>query len=98
VAIINEYLARELFPDRDPVGQFLPGETPGKRTTVVGVVKNSWLARYDQPMDGEIYLPYRQVVRFTFASTIVVRTTGNLLPWLTQSARSCGRSTPISRS
>lgn len=74
VAIINEHLARQLYPDRDAVGQFLPGEGSENRTTVIGVVKNSWLARYDEPIQGEIYLSYRQLVRFGFASTFVIRT------------------------
>ena len=74
VAIINEYLAGRLFPDRDPLGQLLPSENREKAVKVVGVVKNSWLARYDQPMEGEVYLPYRQVIRFAFALTVVVRT------------------------
>ena len=74
VAIINEYLARQLFPNRDPLGQFLPGATAEKGLTVIGVVKNSWLARYDQPMQGEIYLPYRQLVLWGFASTLIVKT------------------------
>jgi len=79
VAILNEHLARQLFPDRDPLGQYLPGGDAEKGTVVVGVVKNSWLARYDQPMEGEIYLPYRQLIRFAFALTIVVRTAGEPL-------------------
>jgi predicted permease len=74
VAVINEYLARQLYPDRDAVGQFLPGEGSENRTTVIGVVRNSWLARYDQQMEGEMYLPYRQSLRFSFACTFVLRT------------------------
>lgn len=49
--IVNEYLARELLPDRDPMGQRLPGaETP---VTMVGVAKNSWQTRYHAPVEGD---------------------------------------------
>jgi len=74
VAVINEYLAQQLFPDRDPIGQYLPSARAEKGLAVIGVVKNSWLARYDQPMEGEMYVTYRQVVRFGFASTFIIRT------------------------
>jgi len=75
VAIINEYLASHLFPDRDSLGQFLPGNKNSEQgPMIVGVVRNSWLSRYDQPMEGEVYLPYQQVIRFAFALTVVVRT------------------------
>ena len=80
VAIINEYLASHLFPDRDSLGQFLPGNKNSEQgPMIVGVVRNSWLARYDRPMEGEVYLPYRQVIRFAFALTVVVRTAGEPL-------------------
>jgi putative ABC transport system permease protein len=78
VAIINEYLARLFFPDRSPIGQFLPSDSP-KKTMVVGVVANAWHRRYDQPAAGEVYIPYRQYIFGTFLSTIVVRTSGDPL-------------------
>ena len=82
VAVINEYLAQQLFPDRDPIGQYLPSNSPEHRTAVIGVVKNSWLARYDQRMEGEMYVHYRQTLRFGFASTFIIRTDSDpgLLP------------------
>jgi putative ABC transport system permease protein len=78
VAIVNEYLARLLFPDRNPIGQFLPSDSP-KKTMVVGVVANAWQSRYDKPAAGEVYIPYRQYIFGTFLSTIVVRTSGDPL-------------------
>jgi predicted permease len=78
VAIINEYLARLFFPDRNPIGQFLPEDSPVK-VEVVGVVANAWQSRYDQPAAGEVYIPYRQHMFGTFLSTIVVRTAGDPL-------------------
>ena len=42
--VINERLAREMFPDRDPVGQFISEERPedagGPRLRVVGVLQD----------------------------------------------------------
>ncbi len=79
VAIINEYLARQLFPDRDAVGQTLPGEDSSFPLTVVGVVKNTPQMSYEHPAKGEMYLPIRQVIFGVFMSTVVVRTSGNPL-------------------
>ena len=79
VAIINEYLARHLFPDRDPVGQFLPDEEGSNEVAVVGVVKNSWQLSYNEPAKGEVFVPYRQYMFGTFLAAIVVRTSGEPL-------------------
>jgi putative ABC transport system permease protein len=78
VAIINEYLARLFFPDRNPIGQFLPSDS-ARKTMVVGVVANAWRRKYDEPAAGEVYIPYRQYIFGTFLSTIVVRTSGDPL-------------------
>ncbi|MGH9593254.1 MAG: ABC transporter permease, partial [Bryobacteraceae bacterium] len=79
VAIVNEYLARQLFPGRDPIGQFLPGEGNQKGAQVVGVVKNSWQGGYDEPIEAEVYLPYRQYIFGAFLSTFVISTSGQPL-------------------
>jgi putative ABC transport system permease protein len=78
VAIVNEYLAHQLFPNVDPVGQLLPS-ADGVHSTIVGVVKDSSQMSYEQPAKGEVYLPYQQVMFGTFMSTIVVRTAGEPL-------------------
>jgi putative ABC transport system permease protein len=78
VAIINEFLAHQLFTDIDPVGQTLHSANPDP-VTVVGVVKDSSQMSYDQPVKGEVYLPYQQVIFGTFMSTIVARTSGDPL-------------------
>lgn len=78
VAIINEFLARRFFPDRDPIGQFLPTEEDMK-VAVVGVVKNSWQLSYDEPSKGEVFIPYRQFMFGTFLARFVVRTSGDPL-------------------
>src|SRR5258708_34248622 len=79
VAILNEYLAHQMFPDRDAVGQTLPPEGSGPPATVVGVVRNANQMSYEQPAKGEIYLPYQQVMFGVFMSAVVVRTTGEPL-------------------
>ena len=76
VAIVNEFLARQLFPDRDAVGQFLPGEGRNRRE-IVGVVKNAWQLDYNEPTIGEVYLPFRQFIFGAFMSTFVLRSTAD---------------------
>ncbi|MGH9628873.1 MAG: ABC transporter permease, partial [Bryobacteraceae bacterium] len=79
VVIVNESLARHLFPNRDAVGRTLPAEGSGPVATIVGVVKDASQMSYEQAPIGEIYLPYRQVIFGVFMSTIVVRTSGEPL-------------------
>jgi predicted permease len=75
--IVNEYLAHQLFRQRDAVGQVLPGSDPP--VTVVGVVKDSSQMSYEEPAEGELYHPYQQHIFGVFLSAIVVRTTGDPL-------------------
>jgi predicted permease len=79
VAIINERLARELFPGRNAVGSRLPGQGSGDGAMVVGVVQNTPQMSYETPPSVEIYLPYTQFIFGAFMSTIVVRTSGDPL-------------------
>jgi putative ABC transport system permease protein len=80
VAIVNESLARQLFPDKSPLGQALPSEeSDAPAVRVVGVVRDTSQASYDQPAKGEIYRPIRQFIFAAFMSTIVVRTPGDPL-------------------
>lgn len=55
VLLINEALARQYFPDENPVGHVLTG-----RGTVVGVVGDVRQARLDRPAVPEIYYPVAQ--------------------------------------
>ena len=67
VAIVNEYLARHVWPNEDPIGKILengdfrPGSTePVRRLTIVGVARDSkyrWLGETPRPF---IYVPYAQ--------------------------------------
>jgi putative ABC transport system permease protein len=73
VAIINETLARRVWPGQDPVGKrFGAGRRPDAWITVVGVsadIRNTSLA--DEP-DAEFFVPYAQNPGSSMA--LVVRT------------------------
>jgi predicted permease len=76
VTIINEHLARELFPDRSPIGEHLTSESGRPGPTIVGVAKDSPQLSYELPARAELYIPYQQFIFATFMSTVVVRTEG----------------------
>ena len=79
VAILNEYLARQLFPGREAVGQRLPAAGREGAPIVVGVVRNSPQMSYEAPPKAELYRPYQQAMFGVFLSTVVVRTAGDPL-------------------
>jgi len=58
VAVVNETLARHLWPSGDPVGQRLP--LLREELTVIGVVGNTRHEGLGQDPDSEIYVPYLQ--------------------------------------
>jgi predicted permease len=76
VAIINETLSRQLFPNENPLSRKLTGAANASGPRVVGVVKDSRQRSYELPAMGEVYIPYQQYIFATFLSTIVVRTEG----------------------
>jgi putative ABC transport system permease protein len=57
VAIINENLARRLWPDRDPIGQMLQQQGG---TKVIGVVGNVRHGTLEQAGGNEMYFDFRQ--------------------------------------
>jgi putative ABC transport system permease protein len=101
VAIVNESLARQLFPDRDPIGQTMPAEDPkAPLTTVVGVVRDGSQTTFQEPVKGELYLPYSQYLFGAFLSTVVVRTSGNpiaLATILRQEVWTVDRNQPVTK-
>jgi putative ABC transport system permease protein len=76
VAIINQRLARQLFPDRNPLGEKLTAGSNAPGPVIVGVVKDTSQMSYELPPNAEVYIPYQQFIFATFMSTIVVRTEG----------------------
>lgn len=78
VGIINQHMARAMFPDRDPLEQVLR-VSASRSIRIVGVVKDAAQMSYDRPANDELYIPYRQYIFGVFMSTIVVRTSGEPL-------------------
>ena len=58
VVIINETIARQFFPNENPIGRRLLISWP--RSTIVGVVGDTRHSGLDQRVSYEIYLPYLQ--------------------------------------
>lgn len=75
VGIINQHMARAMFPDRDPLEQALR-VSASRSIRIVGVVKDAAQMSYERPANDELYIPYRQYIFGVFMSTIVVRTSG----------------------
>jgi len=71
VIIINETLARRLWPDQDAIGQMVT-QDGGRR--VVGVVGGVRHVTVEQESGSEMYLPIRQTQDYS-AVQLVVRTT-----------------------
>ncbi|HEY3940256.1 MAG TPA: ABC transporter permease [Bryobacteraceae bacterium] len=60
VMLINETLARRLWPGQDPIGKIIPDEcNPGDRE-VVGVVGDVHHIALEQSSGSEMYMPIRQ--------------------------------------
>lgn len=100
VAIVTERLTRDIFPDHDAIGDYLPSNGSPERIRIVGVVDDSWVSKYDQPSDGEIYFPYSQKSFPSWTSTIVIRDDRNLLEQaevLRQAVWAVDSSQPITR-
>jgi len=84
VAIVNEALVRQSFPDRDPVGShLLVADTPGgfRSMEIVGVAEDVKHASLEQDAEPHLYVPYHQTHRellvwLTNNQFLVVRTEG----------------------
>jgi predicted permease len=77
VAVINETMARQLFPNQDPVGQHVrtgSGAT-GPWTTIIGVVGDIKHGGLEEAMQPELYINYLQGP--PVGPFIVLRTTGD---------------------
>jgi putative ABC transport system permease protein len=78
VALINESLARQNFPDQDPLGQRIRTGFEGQRwATIVGVVSDTREMQLRGAPTPQMYRPHAQ---FALASmTYMIRTTGEPL-------------------
>jgi putative ABC transport system permease protein len=90
VVVVNEALARDLWPQQNPIGKpLLAGEgssAQNKPRVVVGVVADIKEIGLDQPARATIYVPQAQVLdsfnemtNYWFASSLLVRTAGGLV-------------------
>jgi putative ABC transport system permease protein len=82
VAIVNETMAREYWPNGDAVGRRFKLGDPAEDTpwfTIVGVVGDVRQMGIDVPVKGEMYLPYGQVAPYEFYAPrdLALRTNGD---------------------
>jgi predicted permease len=68
VVVINEALAHTLWPDQDPIGQFMT-QDGGRR--VIGVVGNVRHRSLEEGFTNEMYLPIRQTNDFSTVDVVV---------------------------
>jgi putative ABC transport system permease protein len=63
VAIVNQRLAKQYWPDQDPIGKRLVITTEGspvRRVTVVGLVADAGCSFWGDPPRAALYVPHRQ--------------------------------------
>jgi len=86
VAVIDEALARQQFPDEEPIGQRLAGEDGEPSNEIVGVVAHVKHFGLDaeERIKSQLYLPFNQapaevLPRIAGRMNLVLRTTGDPL-------------------
>jgi predicted permease len=77
VAIINEQLAKDAFPDVDPIGRTIrAGLDSLEPMTIVGIVKDVRTSGPNRPVQAELFFPYEQHQGPATALNLVMRTDG----------------------
>jgi putative ABC transport system permease protein len=83
VAIINQSMAKRLWPGEDPIGKRfrygVPGETPSLWRTVVGIVGDTLPNGPESRVYPEFFLPQSQIP-WTPSMDMVIRVANNQLP------------------
>ena len=75
VAIINEQLAKDAFPDIDPIGRTIRcGLDNLAPMTIVGIVKDVRTRGPNRPVQAELFMPYEQHQGPATSLNIVMRT------------------------
>ena len=82
VAIINETMARQYWPEQNAVGRRFKLGDPGDDipwVQIVGVVADVRQMGLDEPVKAEMYFPYQQQSDYDFylPRDLVIRTSGN---------------------
>jgi putative ABC transport system permease protein len=78
VVIVNQSLAKRVFPNQDAAGQniaFTSGSNPP--LLIAGVVADEKITGLDSQNTSVVYYPYQQDTSVSMASSVVVRTTGD---------------------
>ena len=90
VAVVNEALARTVFPGQDPIGRYIENFGPtGDQIQIVGVIGNVHHVGLADAPRSEIYLPFGQahwpqayvVVRSKTADPLTLTTTAQSAVW-----------------
>jgi putative ABC transport system permease protein len=75
VAIINEQLAKDAFPDVDPIGRTIrAGLDSLEPMTIVGIVKDVRTRGPNRPIQAELFMPYEQHQGPASSLNLVMRT------------------------
>jgi predicted permease len=84
IAIVNETLARQWFPNQDAVGQHItyralnsPDKDAKSTAQIIGVVKDSKYGVINEQLLPFLYLPFAQQYVPGSSMTLVIRTTGD---------------------
>ncbi len=96
VAVVNQELARRLWPDRDPVGQRFRLEAQAGERMIVGVVRDSKYMSLTEPPQPYIYGPLEQ--HYQAAATLYVHAQGRadgLLEPVRRQVQELDRSMPL---
>jgi putative ABC transport system permease protein len=82
VAIINETMARQFWPNRNAIGQRFRIADDRPWVTVVGVAGDVRQMGVDAPVKAEMYFPYTQITGMDWFApgTLAVRTSGDPMP------------------
>jgi predicted permease len=97
VAIVNETMARNCWPNQDPLGKRFGDGEPGHWITVVGVIADMRQTSLADEPDREAFVPYAQSPGATMA--LVVRTAGDPLrmaPAMRAALREQDKDLPVS--
>ncbi len=94
VVIINDAMARRVWPGQDPVGKAL--QIDKKNVQIVGVVESGKYTALHEPVQPYLFLPFTQV--FSFEGMLFVETAGDpraLISTIVKEAAAVNKHVPI---